>query len=307
MKHNHLDSALKHLKETYNIDGLRDIILNQYDLIILYCDISNRTNINLRVLAGNLETIGLLNVPSIQFEDLMSKFDLKNNYAEVAGEKEFYDQIYNAILTFESTVNVTFPIITKKGRFWINAKVSRLDENPNICSIYISNITKSMEEEEKLFIKTHKDSLTQVFNRYTLDYHYGKRYKLPNFHVFYIDIDDFKNINDLLGHQKGNEYLEAFAKILLSYENNYSRFYRIGGDEFVGLFFEESGEILRIAEAIIDETTSLKTKLDLPHSSVTIGIVKATVREDVIRKADKVMYEAKRLGKNRYLFSIEKN
>ena len=129
MKHNHLDSALKHLKETYNIDGLRDIILNQYDLIILYCDISNRTNINLRVLAGNLETIGLLNVPSIQFEDLMSKFDLKNNYAEVAGEKEFYDQIYNAILTFESTVNVTFPIITKKGRFWINAKVSRLAEH----------------------------------------------------------------------------------------------------------------------------------------------------------------------------------
>lgn len=128
---------------------------------------------------------------------------------------------------------------------------------------------------------------------------------MPDFHVMYLDLDDFKPINDRHGHALGNEYLMAFANILKSYQQGYNQFYRMGGDEFVGLFWGSDEDIKTIAKSIIHETQMIKFPPDERGITVSIGIMKATKRHDVIRKADKILYDVKNKGKNRFEYVVE--
>ncbi len=122
-----------------------------------------------------------------------------------------------------------------------------------------------------------------------------------------MDIDDFKQLNDTLGHPQGNAFLVDFAELLETYESGFNRFYRIGGDEFVGLFFKKPEAIKAIASEIIKKTQTLSRDKYFTNTSVSIGIVKAEERDDIIGKADKLLYRIKENGKNRYLYELESN
>lgn len=305
MKHKYLDLALEKLRNEYGVDGLRDVILNRPKRLCLYLDITENEKPLLNVVTGNLSDIGFEDKPSIFLEEIFNCFDKNNKYGSVGGKEEYYWSIYNKVYDFTVESNVSFPMITENGRYWIRYNAIPIKEKENMMTVFITDVTEFLNEEEKLFDKTHRDALTTVFNNYTLDYHYGVRYQHEDFHVLYLDLDNFKDVNDKLGHQYGNEYLQDFAKILLSYEDNYDRFYRIGGDEFVGLFFRPTQEILEIASSIISRTKELSIKKNSLDTSVSIGVIQATTREDVIKKADKLLYEAKSSGKNKYVFGVE--
>lgn len=305
MKHKHLNPAIKTLLERYDVDGLYDVVLNREDKLICYGIVSDLGDIQLEVLVGSLAFIGFADEPSISMTTLLEHLDLDNAYADVGGRQEYYDSIVGTILDFETDTNITFPIKTSKDRCWIRLTTFCVNAPQKIYAFHFTVVTPFIQSEEELFHKTHYDSLTNVFNKYTLDFHYGARYQKPNFHVLYLDLDDFKELNDKLGHHKGNDYLRAFGKILASHEHDYNRFYRLGGDEFVGLFFEPTENILQIADEIIKQTVQLTDDIDDVTTSVSMGILKATIREDTIPKADRLMYRAKKLGKNRYMFEEE--
>jgi len=102
---------------------------------------------------------------------------------------------------------------------------------------------KQMEEEmEKL---AHFDSLTGAFNRgYGLgllsrELKFARRRKTP-FLLVYIDIDDFKNINDTFGHGEGDQVLKKVVKLLKSTLRDIDIICRMGGDEFLLIFSESS-------------------------------------------------------------------
>ena len=101
-------------------------------------------------------------------------------------------------------------------------------------------------------------------------------------------------------------FLILFSQILKELESEYNRFYRLGGDEFVGLFFEDEKTVKHIAESIISKTKKIHSDKFHKTASVSIGIVKAVQAEDLIRKADEVLYKVKNAGKNHYLYEIEK-
>lgn len=294
-----------YIKETYNLDIVHDIILNRDDQIILFTDLDKGKS-DLMLINGSLSQIGFQENDGMTLEDFYQSFDFNNAYARVRGEKEYFQEIKSYLEDVTQEVNTTFPVLTQKGKFWLRFHRIPIKSNPNYLSVYITNVTKYLDEEEALFYKTHHDSLTGLFNKYILDYHYGVRYKYDNFHVLYLDLDNFKGFNDSLGHNAGNAYLEAFAAILKMHESNHNSFYRLGGDEFVGLFFESADKVKGVAEDIVKKTQALATKFDFTDTSVSIGILQATIRDDVIRKADKVMYKAKNQGKNQWLYEIEK-
>jgi diguanylate cyclase (GGDEF)-like protein len=104
----------------------------------------------------------------------------------------------------------------------------------------------------------------------------------------------------------GDQCLVAFSTILKSHTNETNLFYRNGGDEFVGLLFGKEPDIRRMAEDILIQVRNIKSPLSQTPLSVSIGIVQAKMRQDVIRKADMLLYKAKRLGKNQYIYEIEK-
>lgn len=306
MKNNYFYDALKQVNHQYDINGLFDIVLNHEKTVIAYADINKDQKVTLNVIFGSLEVFGFEDLPSIQLDQIFRFFDIYNHYAKVEGIAEYYNRVYKEITSFAHKTRLAIPIIVNGKRMWIDFSIKEISKAKALRAVFLSDVSDIMLREEAMFAKTHHDSLTGLFNRYTLDYHYGERYLFSHFHVLYLDLDNFKQVNDRYGHAAGNQYLKDFGQILTAYEKDHNRFYRLGGDEFVGLFFEPKKIILEMAEEILEKTRQLAKKYfkDEPLS-VSIGIIKATKREDVIHKADQVLYQAKHNGKNQVIYEIE--
>ena len=292
------------LYKKYGIDVVEDVILSETSKIVCFADLKEPDSIVLEVVYGNLELIGFEDRPSVALAEILEVFDFKNGYAKVAGESQYFDEVYNQIHNFKEEPNVTFPIITAKGKQWIRFNLVLLEGKKDLATVFITNVTPFLVEEEALFFKTHHDSLTSLFNKYTLDYHYGIRYKQKNFHVLFLDLDNFKVLNDKLGHKIGDEFLKKFARILSLHETDHNRFYRIGGDEFVGLFYQKESQIVDVAKSILRKTRALSKNYPV-ETTVSIGVVKADLRDNVIEKADQVLYDVKAQGKNAFIYKDE--
>ncbi|AUD63582.1 hypothetical protein BK010_08775 [Tenericutes bacterium MO-XQ] len=303
---NFFKHAQEKLKNKYNLDVIHDIVLGNSERVFLYADRSEGEQITLHVISNSLELIGLPHQESITIDRLMNLIDYENKYAEVAGLSRYKTYIEKELFDFSKIMNITFPIKYNNQRVWIHFDGFKVEKNENIYAIFASNITELMEHEEELYEKTHKDSLTQLFNKYAFDYHYGLRYQLEDLHILYIDIDDFKDINDKFSHHVGNETLQKLASLLKRYESGNNRFYRLGGDEFVGMFFNDTKEVLDVANDILLRTKQIVLPQSNKNFTVSIGVIKATQREDLVRKADDLLYQAKNNGKDQVVFDIER-
>jgi diguanylate cyclase (GGDEF)-like protein len=122
--------------------------------------------------------------------------------------------------------------------------------------------------------------------------------------VLYVDLDDFKTINDSLGHPIGDQLLIAVSDRLLSTLRPSDTIARLGGDEFAILLDElrEPGDAARAAQSVLD---SLERPFDIDGREVFVGAcvgISAGIGdgEVLLRDADLAMYRAKEHGKNRY-------
>lgn len=305
MAKRYFEAKRQELKIKYDLDIVDDILLGKKDRLLAYADVSNIHDIELRLIHNSFELIGLEQKPSYQLKSILEMMDFDNRYADVSGKETYKQYVYNEVYNFKSEVDLSFPIMTQTGRRWIRYSSFPIEKHKHIIAMFISDITPLLNQEEALYDKVHRDPLTQLFNKYNFDYHYGKRYLLEDIHVLYMDLDDFKQINDLYGHHIGNQYLVAFSEILKSYESELNHFYRLGGDEFVGLFFEKPERVKQIAQEIIDQTCALTIGNIKERVTISIGIIKGTSRIDLARKADDILYKVKSKGKNHYLYEVE--
>jgi diguanylate cyclase (GGDEF)-like protein len=123
------------------------------------------------------------------------------------------------------------------------------------------------------------------------------------FSLAYIDLDNFKNVNDTFGHEKGNTLLREFASTVRSSIRKLDIPGRIGGDEFVILFSEtDEKQVLTALKNIVKDLNS-----NLPYEqwgvSYSIGIITfykvPDTLDEIIKLGDHLMYKAKKDGKNR--------
>ncbi len=125
--------------------------------------------------------------------------------------------------------------------------------------------------------------------------------------VLFVDVDNFKEINDSLGHSAGDRLLTELAARLRTMLRPMDTVSRFGGDEFTLLFEDLSSEreVVLIAERIT-QAMGRPIRLEQGEAAVTVSIGIATVTdptippETVIREADAAMYRAKELGRSRY-------
>ncbi|MCA1831670.1 MAG: EAL domain-containing protein [Actinobacteria bacterium] len=188
----------------------------------------------------------------------------------------------------------------------------------NHLSVWLENsqLEKSLEEltrvKEQLKHQAFHDSLTGLANRelFTNRVEHaaarGSRSTTP-IAVLFLDLDDFKTINDSLGHACGDELLGAFASRLQTCLRPGDTAARLGGDEFAILLEGISGtrDAVTVAERV---RADLEVPFTLQGKEVSvgtsIGIALSTpgrgTASDLLRNADVAMYAAKNLGKNRY-------
>jgi len=123
--------------------------------------------------------------------------------------------------------------------------------------------------------------------------------------VIFVDCDDFKRINDTLGHPSGDRYLQGIAAALQSAVREVDTVARLGGDEFIVLL-ERCGDKTTVQQIVdrIRKRTAVEidvgTKHVLPHLSIGVSCYPGdgTDGETLIRQADEAMYSVKRSGGN---------
>ena len=306
MKLDNFEQSRKKLLDVYDVDVFKDILFGRKGRVFLYADIEQSDQIELHVISNDLTVLGIEDKSSISLNKLLSYIDVDNKYAEVSGKEEYVTFIKGEMTAFNKDIDITFPIKVRNQRHWVHFAGFHIEKTSRIYIFLAHENSELMNHEEAIFEKTHKDSLTGLFNKYTFDFHYGQRYHLDNLNVLYLDIDNFKQINDHYGHNVGNIALQSFSNILKSFQNGYNQFYRLGGDEFVGLIFGNQEEIMKMAENILIETRKIIVAKDNMYLTASIGIIQATKREDLVRKADDLLYKAKKQGKDQFIFDIEK-
>ena len=305
MKSKYFDDVARKLKSTYQLDVIEDIILAREDRVILFADTTHGEDVELNVVSGSLEVIGYHDAPSINLSTILTWFDFNNSYGEVAGHQAYFHGVKAQLYDFKQSKDVSFPIRYKNHRKWLRFNITPSTKNQNISIFTLTDVTKLHTQEEETFAKTHHDSLTKLFNKYSFDYHYGLMYNQPGFHVMYMDLDNFKTINDRFGHGVGNQCLIAFAHILKQHQTDVCRFYRLGGDEFLGLMIGGEPSVRQLAQTITETTRTLQIANTPVQLTVSIGVMKATKSHDLARKADDLMYRVKLNGKNNFLYEIE--
>ena len=170
-------------------------------------------------------------------------------------------------------------------------------------------IAKLKLEVERLERESNIDPLTKAHNRRVLVkdleevLSFGKD-KDMDMHLVMFDADDFKQINDSFGHIAGDKTLIFLSKLIQNSLRRGTRIYRYGGEEFVVILNRTSfDEATKIVERIIKETSDSKLlyKNHDIHLTLSAGICshKQNISaDDLLDKADKALYEAKRSGKN---------
>jgi len=159
---------------------------------------------------------------------------------------------------------------------------------------------------ELRYIANH-DTLTGVYNRYSLNQEISKRMQeAKNFYVFFLDLDNFKYINDTYGHLVGDKLLKDVAKRLKARLFKKDFIARNAGDEFIILIDERSEETVRtIAKKILDIfSNNFKIGEIELFTGVSIGISRynksKTTTSELLNQADMALYKAKE-NKNSYV------
>ncbi len=152
------------------------------------------------------------------------------------------------------------------------------------------------------WLATH-DSLTSLANRYLLSdrieqavFHAGRNKCL--FALLFIDLNEFKKINDIAGHAKGDQYLRNLAKVLTRNVRSSDTVARIGGDEFVVLLdgLANGNEAQKVADKL---SKAIKEHVDEENHMVTAAIGISIYPADgetpdmLLKSADRAMYVAK--------------
>lgn len=150
-----------------------------------------------------------------------------------------------------------------------------------------------------------RDYLTGLANRHGLYQYYDGIDKDTVLHAMYIDVDNFKHINDIYGHSVGDSLLVEIGRLVLSFADGFVS--RIGGDEFVVLMDGDLSidKVEEMAQSLIDNMYEMDYRKDIISLiSLSIGIVlsqQATCRlDDILAKCDAAMYQAKYDGRNLY-------
>ncbi|MCW8884198.1 MAG: EAL domain-containing protein [Motiliproteus sp.] len=195
-------------------------------------------------------------------------------------------------------------------------KTTYSDQSGNIQGVVgISrDITAKRKAEELIWRQANFDSLTGMPNRNMLHDRMVQEMKKADrsetsMVVMFLDLDDFKDVNDTLGHDKGDTLLKACAKRLSGCVRKADTVARQGGDEFTVILSEltDPDSIERVANGILRAVAEpFQLEGDVVYVTASIGITLYPQDADNVellqRNADQAMYEAKKRGRGRFQY-----
>ena len=249
-------------------------------------------------------------------------------------ERQFREQLTVQVLVFAAIVlflsaaiysvfrvNVLFPvrrlIAASRGLgrgHYLHVEPRSNDEMGVLTQAFNAMAEEVKQEQAKLHMQANFDSLTGLPNRMmaldriNMEIHRAKR-SSQRFAVFFIDLDDFKAVNDSMGHAVGDELLIATGVRVKACLRDADTVARLGGDEFLVLAPDVSDEmqVEKIAERLmraVSEPQELSGRKLVAHCSIGIALYpeNGDSVESLMANADNAMYQAKATGQGSAIF-----
>lgn len=174
----------------------------------------------------------------------------------------------------------------------------------------LNELRDALQKEHEI---AHTDYLTGAFNsrefheQLAFEIKRARRLQYP-ISLAYIDLDNFKRVNDAYGHSTGDIQLKRVAQIMSATIRKTDVFARLGGDEFALLLPNLDSEhaklvFHKIEQAVLQGLAELHSPITLSAGVVTFKSTPDNV-DDMLRKADALMYEAKHSGKARAMYFV---
>lgn len=173
------------------------------------------------------------------------------------------------------------------------------------------DMTEIKEKEKRIHYLAYYDTLTGLANRSSfeetleqtiLQQHDGQ------VSLFFMDLNDFKDVNDTYGHDVGDRLLAAVAKRLIAFQSHFKVIARLGGDEFTLMCVNPSpGELEQLTQALQKALSEPYVLEDLSiHCPPSIGVAvypdDAATSDELMKYADLAMYQAKAVKDGRFVF-----
>ncbi|MBW8190426.1 EAL domain-containing protein [Neiella marina] len=197
--------------------------------------------------------------------------------------------------------------------FFVELTIDPIHSEEGDVSHYVgvfSDITRRKQTEQELHRLSVEDTLTKLPNRSWFQAEHEKLVAKQTRHALMVlDLDNFKKINDSLGHVAGDELLQQVSIRLNDCTRRQDTLFRLGGDEYAVLM-ESTTDVNTITRA----AKALQKSLEAPFAiaqrelvvTCSVGIVlyplDGETSEELLRNADTAMYHAKSEGSNRYVF-----
>lgn len=229
-----------------------------------------------------------------------------------------YREKIQKLLYGKDTVDyeVEYRLVSKENKIvWVHASGKRSMGDDGKMYVYGSliDITDIKEKELKIYFMSYYDEVTGIANRRLFVENVNKSLESnkgnESIAIIFIDLDNFKYINDTYGHNLGDSLLEKFCEEMYGIIDENSHFARLGGDEFViaKTKIKNNIEVEELIQAIIKRfNDSIKVDGKDVYCTLSIGVslypFDGENLDSLLKRADIAMYKAKANGKNRYQF-----
>lgn len=319
------DDRINHLLETigiyFKVDRTYLFTINHEKNTMTY---SNEwCNKGIKEEVGTIQDISLTTFPwwmdQLKRKRLVYIADTDSMSKEaIAEQKQLHRQGVKSLMSV--------PVIGKDGmlafigidsvlanREWSDENIEML----NIMSRILYGGMVQMEADKEIEFMAYYDSLTKLPNRFLFTdrvqhaIHRTER-RENHFAVLFIDLDNFKAVNDTIGHRGGDELLRQVSKRLSRKIRKFDTVARFGGDEFMLLIDDLSDHqiIMSISDEIMtifDDLFTLEGQEFVVTASAGLALypVDGKDTDTLIKNADLAMYEAKAQGKNQYVLCTE--
>ncbi len=276
-------------------------VLDRIDQVVWYID---QTTLTLKYVNNAVEAI--FGYTSADFCENPTLWQQRIHPDDRGLVRSFFETLHQG-----ESQEIRFRIHRPSGELrWLNSRIHHDAELH--CFIGITtDITELKTQGEEIAFLAYHDPLTMLPNRVKLKLQISSRIEhfiTQPFSLILLDLDNFKNINDTMGHEIGDQILVEVARHLREAVGELHFLSRFGGDEFMILV--ATSDPIYISQFCTQLIQTFKSPFiinDLPFfltSSVGIACYPDDARtpEDLIKHADTAMYEAKKNGKNQFLY-----
>jgi len=232
--------------------------------------------------------------------------------------REFYKEMWTTILSGQEWHGVFHNRTKSGGLVWEVGSISPIRDDAGNITHFVGvkeDITEIKDLQDQLAHMARHDQLTGLPNRFLFLDRFQQtlvqsRRRKAIVGLMYLDLNDFKGVNDTFGHEGGDEVLAESARRLRGCVREADTVARMGGDEFTILLGDVQGReaVERIAENILQ---AFEVPFRLGEVERTIGVsigvalfpAHGQTEDELLSRADKAMYVAKRRGGNGFQFA----